>query len=47
MHTSLLPSWGPHSVEKSLSLHHPCVLGVPIVGKNQYGYITAAFSGSP
>ena len=28
-------------------LHHPCLLGVPIVGRNQYGYITRAFSGSP
>ena len=42
-----LPSRGPHSGEKSIWLHHPCLLGVPIVGRNQYGYITPAFSGSP
>ena len=28
-------------------LHHPCLLGVPMVGRNQYGYITLAFLGSP
>ena len=28
-------------------LHHPCLLGVPMVGRNQYGYITPAFLGSP
>ena len=27
-------------------LHHPCLLGVPMVGRVQYGYITPAFSGS-
>ena len=27
--------------------HHPCLLGVSIVGRVQYGYITLAFSGSP
>ena len=31
----------------SIWLHHPCLLGVPIVGIDQYGYITPAFSGSP
>ena len=28
-------------------LHHPCLLGVPMVGRNQYSYITSAFLGSP
>ena len=28
-------------------LHQPCLLGVPIVGGVQYGYITPTFSGSP
>ena len=28
-------------------LHHPCLLRVPMVGRNQYGYITPAFLGSP
>ena len=37
----------PHSGEKSIWLQHPCLLGVPTVGRNQYGYITPAFSGSP
>ena len=32
---------------QSIWLHHPCLLGVPIVGRVQYGYITPAFSGSP
>ena len=47
MATSPLPSRGPHSGEKSIWLHRPCLLGIPIVGRNQYGYITPAFSGSP
>ena len=46
MATSPLPSWGPHGAQKSLWLHQPCLLGVPIVRRNQYGYITLAFSGS-
>ena len=46
MATSLLPSRGPHGGEKSIWLHHPCLLGVPMVGRNEYGYITPAFSGS-
>ena len=37
MATSPLPSQGPHSGEKSIWLHHPCLLGVPIVGRVQYG----------
>ena len=32
---------------QSIWLNHPYLLGVPIVGKDQYGYITPAFSGSP
>ena len=31
-----LPTQGPHSGEKSIWLHHPCLLGVPMVGRNQY-----------
>ena len=30
-----------------LWLHHPCLLGVSVVGRNQYDYNTPAFSGSP
>ena len=29
------------------ALHNPCLLRVPIVRRNQCGYITPAFSGSP
>ena len=47
MGTSPLPSQGPHSGERSICVHHPCLLRVPMVGKHQYGYITLAFSGSP
>ena len=47
MATSPLPSRGLHGGEKSIWLHHLCLLGVPMVGRNQYGYITSAFSGSP
>ena len=28
-------------------LHHSCLLGVSMVGRDQYGYITSTFSGSP
>ena len=37
MATSPVPSQGPHTGEKSLWLHHPCLLGVPIAGRVQYG----------
>ena len=47
MATSPLPSQGSHGGEKSTWLHHPCLLRVPMVGRNQYGYITPAFSGFP
>ena len=47
MATSPLPSQGPTSGEKSTWLHYPCLLGVPMVGRNQYGYINPAFAGSP
>ena len=47
MATSPMPSWGPHCGERSMWLHHPCLLGVPIVGRDQCGYITPTFSGSP
>ena len=34
--------------KRSVWLHHPCLLRVPImVGREQYGYITLAFSASP
>ena len=33
--------------ESSIWLHHPCLLGVPMVGRHQYGYITHAFLGLP
>ena len=29
------------------SLHHPFLLGVSMVGRNQYGYINPTFLGSP
>ena len=45
--TSPLPSRGPQSGEESNRLHHPCLLGVPKMGRNQIGYITPAFSGAP
>ena len=41
------PSQGPHGKEKSKWLHHPCLLRVPIAGRNQNSFITLAFSGSP
>ena len=44
---SPLPSRGPHGGERSKWLHHRCFLGVPMVGRDQYGCITPAFSGSP
>ena len=33
--TSPLPSRGPHGGGKSIWLHYPCFLGVPMVGRNQ------------
>ena len=33
------PSWGSHSGEKSIWLHNPCLLEVPVVGRNQCGCI--------
>ena len=47
MATSPMPSRGPHGGEESRSLHHPCLLGVQMVGRDGYGCITAAFLGSP
>ena len=47
MATSPLPSQGPHGGERSIWLHRPCRLSVPMVGRDQYGYITPAFSRSP
>ena len=38
---------GPHGGETSIRLHHPYLLRVPMVGRNQYGYMTPTFSGSP
>ena len=46
MATSPLPSRDPHGGEKSIWLHHPRLLEVPMVGRNQYGHITRAFLGS-
>ena len=36
-----------NEAQTQYSLHHPCLMGVPMVGRNQYGYITPAFLGSP
>ena len=36
-----------NKAQTQYSLHHPCLLGVPAVGRNQHGYITPAFLGSP
>ena len=47
MATSPLLSQGPHSGEGPTWLHHPCLLGVPMVGIDRYGYITPAFLGVP
>ena len=47
MATSPLPSPGPHGGERSIWRHPPCLLGVPMVGRDQYGDITTTFSGSP
>ena len=41
----LLPIGQSFEWGRSIWLHHPCLLGVPIVGKDQYGYITLTFSG--
>ena len=38
--------WGPHGGER-YGYTTPCRLGNPIVGKDQHGYITPAFSWSP
>ena len=42
---SPLPSRATHSGERSIWLHHPYLLGFPIVGKDQYGYITLPSQG--
>ena len=47
MATSALPSPGRHGGEKSMWLHHACVLRIPIVGRNPYGYINPLISRSP
>ena len=36
---------GPYGGERSMWLHQPCLLEVPMVRRNQYGNITPAFSG--
>ena len=46
MATSPMPFKDAHSGERSKWLHHPCLLRVPIVGKDQYVYISRASSGS-
>ena len=38
---------GPHGGEKSIWLHHLCLLRVLMVGRDQYGYITPDFFGFP
>ena len=35
------PSRGPHKGEIRMWLHHLCLLGVAIVGSNQYGFSSA------
>ena len=47
MATPPLLSRGVHGGEKPKWLHHPCLLGVPMAGRNPNGYITPAFSGCP
>ena len=39
-----LPSRNPQSGEKSMWLHYHCLLGIPVVGISQCGYMTPAFS---
>ena len=36
-----------NEAQTQYSLRYPCLLEVPMVGRNQYGYITPAFVGSP
>ena len=36
-----------NEAQTQYSLHHPYLLGVPMVGRDQYGYITPTFLGSP
>ena len=38
-------TWG--EVQTQYSLHHPRLLGVPMVRRNQYGYTTPTLLGSP
>ena len=45
--TPAVRSRGPHNGEESDRIHHLCLLGVPKEGRNQIGYITFAFLGSP
>ena len=45
--TSPLPSPGPHGGERSIWLHQACLLRVPMVGIDQYGYIAPTFLGFP
>ena len=47
MIASPMPSQGAHGGEESRRLNHLCLLGVPMVGRDQHGRITPAFSGSP
>ena len=41
-----LPSQGPHGGERSKWQHHPCLIGVPMVGRDPNDNITLAFFGS-
>ena len=47
MGTSPMSSHGPDGGKRSIWLHHPCLLGVLMVGRDRYGYITHAFHGDP
>ena len=39
------PYLGSHGGEESIWLHHLCLLGVPMLGRTQYGYITLPSQG--
>ena len=45
--TQTLPSWGSHDGEEATWVYNPYLLGVPMVGRDQYDHTTLAFSGSP
>ena len=47
MATFALPPWGRRSGDKWIWLHNSCLLMVTKAGRNQYSYITHAFSRPP